>query len=143
MLWLITLAALLALPLLAASCGAAKSPFPIRLTAERVNAGRSIYTANCASCHGTPDSPPPLPAAPPHTVEGHTWHHADRDLFNWVLDRPPLATQMPAFRGVLSEDEVIAVLAYIKSTWPREVRDRQTSFSESYERQLEGVSRGQ
>lgn len=139
---MIAMAALVILPLLAASCGADNSRFPVKVTSQRVNTGGGIYAANCASCHGTPDTPPPLPAAPPHTVEGHTWHHADRDLFNWVLDRPPLATQMPAFRGVLSEDDVIAVLAYIKSTWPKDVRDRQTSFSESYERQLEGISSG-
>jgi mono/diheme cytochrome c family protein len=102
---------------------------------------RRRASAQCASCHGTPDSPPPLPAAPPHTIEGHTWHHADRDLFNWVLDRPPLATPMPSFRGVLTEEEVLAVLAYIKSTWPPDVRERQTMFSEAYERQLGGMAK--
>jgi hypothetical protein len=28
---------------------------------------------------------------------------------------------MPAYEGVLSGNEIIAVLSYIKSTWPEEV----------------------
>lgn len=123
------------------SCASSSDRFPIKLTDERVAQGRRLYQVQCASCHGTPDSPPPLPAAPPHTIQGHTWHHADRDLFNWVLDRPPLATQMPGFRGILTEEEVLAVLAYIKSTWPEDVRTRQATFSESYERQLRGMDK--
>lgn len=125
----------------ALSCTGAGERFPIEITQARIAEGRQLYVAQCASCHGTPDSPPPLPTAPPHTVEGHTWHHADRDLFNWVLDRPPLAAQMPSFRGVLTEEEVLAVLAYIKSTWPPDIRQRQAAFSEAYERQLQGIAR--
>lgn len=39
---------------------------------------------------------------------------------------PPLApagyeSDMPAFAGTLSEDEMRAVLAYIQSTWPAEI----------------------
>jgi mono/diheme cytochrome c family protein len=123
------------------SCTSGAERFPIQITQARAEQGRQLYLAQCASCHGTPDTPPPLPAAPPHTVEGHTWHHADRDLFDWVLDRPPLATQMPGFRGILTNEEVLAVLAYIKSTWPEDVRNRQTAFSESYERQLRDMNR--
>jgi mono/diheme cytochrome c family protein len=123
------------------SCSADAEQFPVQITQARAEQGRQLYLAQCASCHGTPDTPPPLPAAPPHTIEGHTWHHADRDLFDWVLDRPPLATQMPGFRGILTDAEVLAVLAYIKSTWPEDVRNRQTAFSESYERQLRDMNR--
>jgi mono/diheme cytochrome c family protein len=31
-------------------------------------------------------------------------------------------SNMPAYAGVLSDDEVEAVLTYIKSTWPEDVR---------------------
>jgi mono/diheme cytochrome c family protein len=111
--------------------------FPVQVTDARVQAGTSLYANNCASCHGTPGvSRPTLPTAPPHDDQGHTWHHADRMLFDWVLDRPPLATVMPAFRGQLSEDEVLSILAYIKSTWPADVQQFQNEGSAQYELQL-------
>ena len=34
-------------------------------------------------------------------------------------------TDMPAFKSVLSEAEIAAVMAYIKSKWPPEIRARQ------------------
>lgn len=111
--------------------------FPITITAERAGSGAALYATNCASCHGEPGvSRPILPNTPPHDGSGHTWHHPDRLLFGWVLDRGPLAVTMPAFRGVLDEEEVIAILAYIKSTWPEDIRQFQREGSEQYELQL-------
>ena len=77
-----------------------------------------------------------LAAAPVHGDAGHTWHHPDRLLHQWVLDRPPLATVMPAFRGVLSDEQVLEVLAYIKSTWLPEIQERQDLGSRQYEAQV-------
>ncbi len=116
---------------------AATGRFPIAVTEARVEAGAPLYAANCASCHGVPGvSRPPVPTAPPHDEAGHTWHHADRLLFEWVLDRPPLATTMPAFRGALSDDEILSILAYIKSTWPGDIQQFQREGSSQYEQQL-------
>jgi mono/diheme cytochrome c family protein len=78
-----------------------------------------------------------LAGAPSHDEQGHTWHHADRQLFDWILDRPPLATVMPAFRGTLSEEEVRDVIAFIKSEWPEAVRASQENYTRQYEQQLE------
>ena len=33
-------------------------------------------------------------------------------------------SDMPAYAGKLSDDEIIAVLSYIKSTWPPAIRKR-------------------
>ena len=101
-----------------------------------VDLGRTIYAENCASCHGAdlegqPDWKRRLAngrmPAPPHDASGHTWHHSDQSLF--VITRegvaaivPGYESDMPAFGGVLSEDEIRAVLAYIKSTWPERQR---------------------
>lgn len=117
---------------------AAGGAFPIALTEQQVTRGAEVYAANCASCHGQPGGVPALPGAPSHGADGHTWHHADRQLFEWVLDRPPLAQVMPPFRGVLSEDDVVAVLAYMKSRWPEAIRDRQAELSAAYEAQIAG-----
>jgi len=55
--------------------------------------GAEIYNASCASCHGanlqgqpdwqTPNSDGSLPP-PPHDEEGHTWHHSDRVLLDYI-----------------------------------------------------------
>lgn len=100
--------------------------------------GEAVYRQHCAACHGLQLEGQPdwrrrgangrLPA-PPHDASGHTWHHADELLFNIVRDGmvPPwapagYASDMPAFRGVLSDADIRAVLAYIAGTWPDEVR---------------------
>jgi mono/diheme cytochrome c family protein len=53
-----------------------------------------------------------------------------------VLDGVPLAQTMPVFRGRLTEEQVLGVLAYIKSTWPEDVRQWQREGSEQYEAQV-------
>lgn len=100
----------------AESTGTPDSPFPIRPADELVDVGGPLYAQNCASCHGDASLPPPLPGAPPHTDEGHTWHHPDRLLVEWILDGVPLATVMPEWRGQLTEDQVIAIIAYMKTS---------------------------
>jgi mono/diheme cytochrome c family protein len=136
--WLLA-ATLLVVAALQGACssgGADSGKFPIELTDSRVAAGEKIYARNCASCHGPVQGPVVLAAAPVHGDAGHTWHHPDRLLHQWVLDRPPLATVMPAFRGVLTDEEVLEVLAYIKSTWLPEIQERQDLGSRHYESQV-------
>jgi mono/diheme cytochrome c family protein len=104
--------------------------------AQAVALGRAVYAARCASCHGAnlegaPNWKTALPngtmPAPPHDPSGHTWHHNDESLFTTVkyggqATAPTgYASAMPAFGGTLSDAEIYAVLAYIKSTWPPEI----------------------
>lgn len=120
------------------------------VTAEQIETGRQLYAANCASCHGAnlegqPDWKRRLEngrmPAPPHDESGHTWHHSDQDLFT-ITKRgveaivPGYESDMPAFDGVLSDAEIAAVLAYIKSTWP----ERQRAFQASVTANDEGGS---
>ena len=63
--------------------------------------------------------------APPHDETGHTWHHPDAVLFGdhkyglvpGNSAPPDYESDMPTFSDVLSDDEIWAVLAYIKSHW--------------------------
>jgi mono/diheme cytochrome c family protein len=112
------------------------STFPIVPSDNLVREGREVYEAHCVFCHGDESGQNRQHGAPPHNVEGHTWHHPDRQLFEWVLDGPPLRTEMPTFRGQLSEREVVAALAYIKTFWPENIRSNQIAFSRSYEEQV-------
>lgn len=114
----------------------ARSGFPIVPDEELVAQGEAIYEARCIFCHGNQQGEGRSRGAPPHNQAGHTWHHPDRLLFQWVLDGPPLRTAMPTFRGTLSEEEVRAVIAYIKTMWPEDVRRNQIEFSRVYEEQL-------
>jgi mono/diheme cytochrome c family protein len=111
---------------------------------QLVAVGKSVYASQCASCHGARLEGQPewrtrradgrLPA-PPHDATGHTWHHPDGVLFdiikNGVGAKLPTKyeTDMPVFRSVLTDDEIQAVLSYIKSMWPDDVRQRQAAIS--------------
>ena len=123
---------------IAITCGSGsgevnESGYPVLPTDDLVQVGQPLYQQNCASCHGDANTRPPLPTAPTHADDGHTWHHPDRNLVEWILDGVPLATVMPEFRGQLTEDEVKAVLAYIKTFWPEQIQDQQLSGSRQYE----------
>ena len=112
-----------------------------------VDMGRKVYVAHCAQCHGValegqPNWRQPLPdggfPAPPHDETGHTWHHADQVLFEItkygrLKNSPPsVRSSMPPFDGRLSDKEIWASLAYIKSHWPEQILDRQQSITDRY-----------
>jgi mono/diheme cytochrome c family protein len=115
------------------------------VTVEQVALGRTIYAQNCASCHGAnlegqPDWRRRLDSgrmpAPPHDESGHTWHHSDKALFTITKGglgaiAPGYESDMPAFESKLSDEEIAAVLAYIKSTWPERARDYQAERSKA------------
>jgi len=122
------------------------APFNHKIVAR----GRTIYAKYCASCHGANLEGQPnwrqrdgegyLPA-PPHDESGHTWHHADKQLFELtkiglksMLGDENFKTRMPAYNEVLNDDEIVAVLSYIKSRWPREIQTRHDKLNESIQR---------
>ncbi len=114
-------------------------------SAEVIKQGRQIYADQCASCHGAqlegqPDWKTPLPSgrlpAPPHDADGHTWHHPDDILFRIVREGTAAIvgggykSDMPGF-AVLSDAEIQAALANIKSTWPERERTYQENVSQA------------
>lgn len=137
---------ILAVAALAAGCSEDKSPraairpseptpvaasVPHGLDAARVARGAEIYKAHCATCHGDkaqgapnwakkgPDGkfpPPPLDA------QGHAWHHP----MSWLVMTVKEGTVkkgggMPAWAGVLKDEDIEAVFAYVQSLWPQEI----------------------
>ena len=109
---------------------------------QAVAQGKGIYAEHCAACHGerlqgqpdwqTRDADGYLPA-PPHDPEGHTWHHPDRQLFEITkygieaVVGGGYKSRMMGYEDILTDAEIAAVLAYIKSTWPPrviEIHDR-------------------
>lgn len=122
------------------------SPFIDPADQSLVLQGKKIYATNCASCHGAnlegqsnwrqrlPNGRLP---APPHDVTGHTWHHADSLLIDIVKKGlipgrtapPGYQSDMPAYGSVLSDEEIRAVLAYIKSSWPLQALQAQKDMT--------------
>ena len=102
-----------------------------------VSLGQEIYAQNCASCHGVKLEGKPnwrrrdangyLPA-PPHDKTGHTWHHPDDYLFSMTkygiekMIGKKYPNNMPVYEAQLTDGQIIAVLSYIKSTWPRPIQ---------------------
>ncbi|SFR31973.1 c-type cytochrome [Litoreibacter janthinus] len=107
--------------------------------------GELIYDGACASCHGAnlegqPDWRQPGPdgklPAPPHDITGHTWHHPIEQLFavtkygTEALVGGNYKSDMRGFEDELTDAQIKAVLAYIKSTWPEEVQTRHSAMSQ-------------
>ena len=113
---------------------------------RQVSLGKSVYERTCAYCHGTrlegqPNWQEKLPngrmPAPPHDASGHTWHHPDPVLFGITKHGlvpgkyapPGYQSDMSAFASVLSDEEIWAALAYIKSSWPGNIRKAQRELA--------------
>jgi S-disulfanyl-L-cysteine oxidoreductase SoxD len=112
-----------------------------------VNAGKAVYLHHCASCHGRNLLGQPLwqledqfapRRAPAHDESGHTWQHADADIFHMTkygrfsATPPSQITYMPAFKDVLSDAEILQVMAFIKARWPLGLRVSQAMLNPGF-----------
>ncbi len=110
--------------------------------------GADLYAESCASCHGAKLEGQPdwrstgadgRLSAPPHDETGHTWHHGDRILFDYVKlgGNAALAKSgvdgfdsgMPGFADSLTDPQIWDIIAYLKSTWPDRIRAVQAERS--------------
>ena len=115
--------------------------------------GAEIYADHCADCHGLNLEGEPewrtqkvdgSYPAPPHDDEGHTWHHSDGVLFDYVrlggaemlkrIGVSSVRSGMPAFDEILTDDEIVQVLDFIKSEWSPRSRNYQRNISENSEK---------
>lgn len=97
---------------------------------EQVSRGAKIFQQNCAVCHGTgaegaedwqfrgPDGKFP---PPPLNGTAHAWHHPLGQLFHMIENGTQPAGNMPAWGDTLSDEEIIATIAWFQSQWPDEV----------------------
>jgi mono/diheme cytochrome c family protein len=90
--------------------------------------GGKLFRQNCAHCHGPLGQghphwnkanadgkypPPPLDGT------GHTWHHPEKVLKMIIKDGTGnLGGNMPAWKDKLSDNEIDAILEWIKAQWP-------------------------
>ena len=97
--------------------------------AAQVALGQSIYATRCASCHGA--SLAGTTAASALDASGQTSRRDDAWIFTTIKQggqataAPGATSLMPAFGGGLSDEQIWAAIAFVKSTWPAEVRAQQ------------------
>ncbi len=75
--------------------------------------GQNKFTQHCAQCHGS-DGRGTLPGAP-NFQQGERLTRPDTALLQSIRDG---AGVMPGFNGVLKDEEILDVIAYIRTlTW--------------------------
>lgn len=109
---------------------------------QLVAMGEDVYVTYCAACHGydlegQPEWQQPYAdgsfKAPPHDETGHTWHHSDAYLVESIkqggarLEANIGVSNMPAYEDILTDQQIFAVLAYIKTSWPTEILEAQST----------------
>lgn len=117
------------------AAGCSSQPLPKEITIEGSASadGASLYADNCSQCHGFDQGGDIRDIPPPHNSNGHTWHHPDQQLTEIILEGLNFAVEgqqtMPAFRDVLDENEVRAILDYVKTWWTDEQREFQATVT--------------
>lgn len=96
-----------------------------------VDYGDGLFQQNCAICHGVNaegtkewkitdvngNYPPP-----PLNGSAHAWHHSIPQLARSIKEGGiKLGGDMPPFGDKLTDQDVLAVIAYFQSKWPDEV----------------------
>jgi mono/diheme cytochrome c family protein len=100
------------------------TPVPAAESSLLIELGRAVYAAQCASCHGADGRGKP-PAYPPLAGNQSIMMQSTVNPIRMVLNGGyPPATQgnpmpygMPPFAQSLSDDEVAAVVSYIRQAW--------------------------
>jgi mono/diheme cytochrome c family protein len=114
---------------------------------SKVAAGKLLYAQRCSSCHGKRLQGQSLwqlqdqysgRRAPAHDESGHTWEHSDEELFHitrygrFTAMPPNVASYMPAFEGILNDEQILDVVAFIKARWPLGLRISQSLLNPGY-----------
>jgi len=106
-------------------------------TPEQIKQGETLFAQNCVSCHGPqgrgedPNNAgggvkaDGMSRAPALNGLAHSWHHPTEMLFNKIKHgaEDPKTSAMPAFKERFNDEEIVAVLNYIKySLWPEDIQ---------------------
>lgn len=89
---------------------------PIAATDESIELGRRLYAANCSSCHGLSgrgDGPLVSRPVPLQPLTATVPLRSDGQL-TWTIATGLAGTEMPAFAGLLSEDDRWHLINYLR-----------------------------
>ena len=104
---------------------------------DALSRGADLYASNCQVCHGDREGKGATLGATPHNETGHTWHHPDAQLRETIINGKTGLGIMPPFKDKLTDAEVDAVLAYIKTWWEDWQREGQADLSQRYQEALD------
>lgn len=106
-------------------------------SAQMLARGAKLYATSCRPCHGDRHGKGSIGRAHPHNEKGHSWHHPDGQLEEWILHgKPgPGISVMPGF-NYFSEDDAEAILVFIKTWWTAEQREMQADISRRYDQAI-------
>lgn len=104
------------------------------LDEDLIAQGKAVYERDCKVCHGDAKTGAGATEnSPPHGRTGHTWHHADGHLKAIILGTMEYEGKtMPSFEGQITDEELDAVLEYIKTGWDSEQRAWQAEASRQW-----------
>ena len=106
--------------------------------------GHEVYMGFCSMCHGRhmegqalwqADDADRWRRAPALAKAGHAWRRSDEELFHitkfgrYAATSATAPSAMPGFARDLTDDDILAVLAAIKSRWPTPLRVIQASLN--------------
>jgi mono/diheme cytochrome c family protein len=102
----------------------ASSALPTTESSLLISLGKTVYDKNCASCHGLQgEGKPPHwpPLANNQSIEMQSAVNPIRMVLNGGYPPGtkgnPMPYGMPPFAGLLSDNEVAAVVSYIRTAW--------------------------
>lgn len=99
----------------------ARALSPIPPATEEHKRGEALYLANCASCHGAPGQPPTVAHSPLGLSEALWNPYRPYNVLLVMLDgidgHDGLPGAMPSFRDKLSNDDLIAIAGYLRSSY--------------------------
>jgi S-disulfanyl-L-cysteine oxidoreductase SoxD len=114
---------------------------------DKALVGKHAYRLHCSSCHGRLLQGQALwqlrdkdayKRAPAHDESGHTWQHSDEELFHITkygrFESTPQdwLSFMPAFKDRLTDEQILAIIAFIKRGWPIGLRASQATLNPGY-----------
>lgn len=109
--------------------------------------GERLYYTYCAHCHGYTGEGQPessaeltlslgLDIVPPHNATGHTWQHPDQLLMEVIrvgIPNPLNHFPMLGYQEQLTDDEIMAILEFIKLWWTDEQRAHQRAVTNRWD----------
>src|SRR6266478_4383760 len=98
---------------------ASRQTNPVFLSEDNLKAGTTMYQAMCARCHSSPQGNPSVygqsfyPPAP--QLPARMYPYTEAQLF-WVIKHGIRNTGMPAWGGMLSDDEIWQLVSLLKNS---------------------------